>query len=97
MSDAASMLAMELDHPGATLVARRRPRPEPGPGEVLVRAVIDQIAYFGDLSIVYLTAEDGRRLQCSRYNTNRIDKGDPPPGTPCTIGIHPEDLLLVGD
>ncbi|MCP5150259.1 MAG: zinc-dependent alcohol dehydrogenase family protein [Ectothiorhodospiraceae bacterium] len=33
------MLAMELDHPGATLVARRRPRPEPGPGEVLVRVV----------------------------------------------------------
>ena len=71
--------------------------PAADPGEVLVGATIDQIAYFGDLSIVYLTATDGRRLQCSRYNVNRIDKGDPPPGTPCTIGIHPEDLLLVGD
>ena len=71
--------------------------PTPDPGEVLVRATIDQIAYFGDLSIVYLTAADGRRLQCSRYNVNRIDKGDPPPGTACTVGIHPEDLLLVGD
>ena len=71
--------------------------PDPDPGEVLVEARIDQISYFGDLSVVYLTAADGRRLQCSRYNTNRIDKGDPPPGTPCTIGIHPEDLLLVGD
>lgn len=71
--------------------------PEPAPGEVTLRATIDQITYFGDLSVVYLTAEDGRRLSCSRYNTARIAKGDPPPGTACTIGIHPDDLLLVGD
>jgi spermidine/putrescine ABC transporter ATP-binding subunit len=71
--------------------------PEPTPGEVVIRSTIDQIAYFGDLSIVYLTAEDGRRLQCSRYNVSRIARADPPAGTACTLGIHPEDLLLVGD
>jgi spermidine/putrescine transport system ATP-binding protein/putrescine transport system ATP-binding protein len=71
--------------------------PDPQPGEVLLRGTIDQIAYFGDLSIVYLTAEDGSRLQCSRYNVNRVARPDPPPGTACTLGIHPEDLLLVGD
>jgi spermidine/putrescine transport system ATP-binding protein/putrescine transport system ATP-binding protein len=71
--------------------------PDPQPGEVLLRGTIDQIAYFGDLSIVYLTAEDGSRLQCSRYNVSRVARPDPPPGTACTLGIHPEDLLLVGD
>jgi spermidine/putrescine ABC transporter ATP-binding subunit len=71
--------------------------PEPQHGEVLIKSTIDQIAYFGDLSIVYLTAEDGRRLQCSRYNVSRVARPDPPPGTTCTLGIHPEDLLLVGD
>jgi len=71
--------------------------PAPEPGEVLLQATIDQISYFGDLSIVYLTAEDGSRLQCSRYNVSRIATPDPQPGTGCTLGIHPEDLLLVGD
>jgi spermidine/putrescine ABC transporter ATP-binding subunit len=71
--------------------------PEPQPGEVLIGGTIDQIAYFGDLSIVYLTAENGQRLQCSRYNVSRIARADPPAGTACTLGIHPEDLLLVGD
>ena len=71
--------------------------PEPTPGEALIRGSIDQIAYFGDLSIVYLTAEDGSRLQCSRYNVSRIASPDPSPGTACTLGIHPKDLLLVGD
>ena len=71
--------------------------PEPTPGEVLISSTIDQIAYFGDLSIVYLTAADGRRLQCSRYNVSRVATPDPPAGTACTLGIHPEDLLLVGD
>jgi len=33
----------------------------------------------------------------SRYNINRVDQGDPPPGTRCRVGVHPEDLLLVDD
>jgi len=92
-----------LDVTRGTLIARPEKMrmdfstPEPDPGEVLIRATIDQITYQGDLSIVYLTADDGRRLLCSRYNTNRIDQGDPPPGTACSVGVHPQDLLLVGD
>ena len=31
------MLAMVVERPGAPLVARDRPTPEPGPDEVLVR------------------------------------------------------------
>lgn len=67
----------------------------PVEGELLVDAVIDQIAYYGDLSFVFLTAADGTALQVSRYNINRIDKGDPLVSTSCKVGIHPEDLLLV--
>ena len=70
--------------------------PEPEPGEALLDATIEQIAYYGDLSFVYLHLPDGTRLQCSRYNTNRIDRGDPPAGTATKVGVHPDDLLLVG-
>ena len=70
--------------------------PEPEPGEVLLDATIEQTAYYGDLSFVYLHLDDGTRLQCSRYNTNRIARSDPPPGTRTGIGIHPDDVLLVG-
>ena len=66
-------------------------------GERLLDAVIEQVAYYGDLSFVFLRLEDGSRVQVSRYNVNRVDKGDPPAGTPCRVGIHPEDLLLVDD
>ncbi len=69
----------------------------PVEGERMLDAVIEQVAYYGDLSFVFVRLDDGTRLQVSRYNVNRIDKGDPPPGTPCRVGIHPEDLLLVDD
>jgi len=67
----------------------------PVEGEVLVDAEIEQIAYYGDLSFVFVRLDDGTRLQVSRYNVNRVDRGDPPAGTRCRIGVHPEDLLLV--
>ena len=67
----------------------------PVAGEVMVDATIEQIAYYGDLSFVFTRLDDGTRLQVSRYNVNRVDRGDPPAGTRCRIGIHPEDLLLV--
>ena len=87
---------------GALLVRPEKLRmafssPDAEPGEILLPATIDQIAYYGDLSFVYLHLADGTRLQCSRYNTNRIDKGDPPAGTETQVGVHPDDLLLVGD
>jgi hypothetical protein len=66
-------------------------------GEYLIDAVIEQVAYYGDLSFVFVRLDDGTRLQVSRYNVNRVDKGDPPPGTRCRVGVHPEDLLLVDD
>jgi spermidine/putrescine transport system ATP-binding protein/putrescine transport system ATP-binding protein len=66
-------------------------------GERLLDAVIEQVAYYGDLSFVFLRLADGSRVQVSRYNVNRVDKGDPPAGTPCRVGVHPEDLLLVDD
>ena len=67
----------------------------PVDGEVMVDATIEQIAYYGDLSFVFVRLADGTALQISRYNVNRVDRGDPPLGTPCRVGIHPEDLLLV--
>jgi len=69
----------------------------PVDGERMLDAVIEQVAYYGDLSFVFVRLEDGTRVQVSRYNVNRIDKGDPPPGSRCRIGVHPEDLLLVDD
>ncbi len=68
----------------------------PVEGEVMIEATVEQIAYYGDLSFVFVRAKDGTALQVSRYNVNRQDKGDPPEGTPCRVGIHPDDLLLVG-
>jgi len=68
-----------------------------GADERLLEAVIEQVAYYGDLSFVFVRLDDGTRLQVSRYNVNRIDKGDPPSGTRCRVGVHPEDLLLVDD
>ncbi|MFW5681255.1 MAG: TOBE domain-containing protein, partial [Pseudomonadota bacterium] len=62
----------------------------------LVDATIEQTAYYGDLSFVFVRLADGTVLQVSRYNVNRLDKGDPPEGTRCRVGLHPEDLLLVG-
>ncbi|MFP4125024.1 MAG: ABC transporter ATP-binding protein [Alphaproteobacteria bacterium] len=69
----------------------------PVAGERMLDAVIEQVAYYGDLSFVFVRLADGTRVQVSRYNVNRIDQGDPPPGTRCRIGVHPEDLLLVDD
>jgi len=66
-------------------------------GERLLEAEIEQVAYYGDLSFVFVRLADGTRMQVSRYNVNRIDKGDPAPGTRCRVGVHPEDLLLVAD
>ena len=60
-------------------------------------SVIEQITYFGDLSFVYLRLADGRRISCSRYNVCRTGPPDPAPGTACRIGLHPDDMLLVGD
>ena len=71
--------------------------PAPQPGEVVLDAVIEQITYFGDLSFVYLRLADGRRISCSRYNVCRTGPPDPAPGTACRIGLHPDDMLLVGD
>ncbi len=68
----------------------------PVEGEVLVDATVEQIAYYGDLSFVFVRLADGTRLQVSRYNINRTDGGDPAGGTRCQVGVHPEDLLLVG-
>ena len=65
--------------------------------ELLLDAEIEQVAYYGDLSFVFARLDDGARVQVSRYNVNRVDKGDPPPGTRCRIGVHPEDLLLVDE
>jgi spermidine/putrescine transport system ATP-binding protein/putrescine transport system ATP-binding protein len=69
----------------------------PVEGERLVDAAVEQVAYYGDLSFVFVRLDDGTRLQVSRYNVNRVDQGDPPPGTRCRVGIHPQDLLLVAD
>ncbi len=69
----------------------------PVEGEVMVDATIEQIAYYGDLSFVFVRLADGTRLQVSRYNVNRVDRGDPEAGTACRVGVHPEDLLLVAD
>ena len=69
----------------------------PVEGERLLDAEIEQVAYYGDLSFVFVRLADGTRVQVSRYNVNRIDQGDPPPGTRCRVGVHPEDLLLVAD
>jgi spermidine/putrescine transport system ATP-binding protein/putrescine transport system ATP-binding protein len=66
-------------------------------GERGLEAVIEQVAYYGDLSFVFARLDDGTRVQVSRYNVNRIDKGDPPPGTRCRVGFHTDDLLLVDD
>ncbi|MEZ5838796.1 MAG: ABC transporter ATP-binding protein [Geminicoccaceae bacterium] len=66
-------------------------------GEVMLDVAIEQIAYYGDLSFVYLRTDSGRRLACSRYNVNRLDRDDPAPGFRCRVGIHPDDLLLVGE
>ncbi|MEO1089825.1 MAG: ABC transporter ATP-binding protein [Pseudomonadota bacterium] len=68
----------------------------PVAGELMIEATVEQIAYYGDLSFVFVRASDGTQLQISRYNVNRVDKGDPAAGTACRIGVHPEDLLLVG-
>jgi len=69
----------------------------PVEGERLLEAVVEQIAYYGDLSFVFARLDDGTRVQVSRYNVNRVDRGDPPAGTRCGIGVHPEDLLLVAE
>ena len=69
----------------------------PVEGEVLIDVTVDQIAYYGDLSFVYLHTDSGRRLTCSRYNINRVGEADPPSGHRCKLGIHPDDLLLVGE
>ncbi|TVQ36588.1 MAG: ABC transporter ATP-binding protein [Geminicoccaceae bacterium] len=68
----------------------------PVDGEILLDAVVEQIAYYGDLSFVFVRCPDGTALQISRYNVNRQDKGDPAAGSLCRVGIHPDDLLLVG-
>ncbi len=68
----------------------------PVEGEVMVDATVEQIAYYGDLSFVFVRTADGTPLQISRYNVNRQSKGDPATGTACRVGIHPDDLLLVG-
>ncbi|MGF1475903.1 MAG: ABC transporter ATP-binding protein [Geminicoccaceae bacterium] len=71
--------------------------PTPFEGEITLPATIDQIAYYGDLSFIYVRVADGRRLQVSYYNAERVRASDPKPGDGCEIGVHPEDLLLVGD
>lgn len=65
------------------------------PDEITANGTVELLNYQGDLSWVYVRLSNGRLIQCSRYNVDRIGGQEQPVGSPCEIGIDPQDLLLV--
>ncbi len=88
--------------PGSDLAVAVRPekmeirvRP-PEDGMVLLSGRIEQIAYFGDHSRIYVDI-GSRRIVCQHANRSRAADRDLHPDAQCYVGFRPEDAVLLSD
>jgi spermidine/putrescine transport system ATP-binding protein/putrescine transport system ATP-binding protein len=70
---------------------------EPAPGLVRLRGAIEQLAYFGNVSHVYVRTSDGERMSCTRHNATRASDAELAPGLDCWLAFDPADSILLID
>jgi ABC-type Fe3+/spermidine/putrescine transport system ATPase subunit len=70
---------------------------EPPPGLIRLRGEIEQLAYFGNVSHVYVRTADGGRISCTRHNATRAADAEYAPGLICWLGFDPADSILLVD
>ncbi|MFO1069521.1 MAG: ABC transporter ATP-binding protein [Geminicoccaceae bacterium] len=58
---------------------------------------IEQLAYFGDTSQVYVGADDGVRVSVMRHNASRSADNGLAVGQPVWLSFAPEDAILLTD
>jgi spermidine/putrescine ABC transporter ATP-binding subunit len=67
----------------------------PMDGLIAARGTIAQIAYFGDVSHVYVRTEGDLRITCNRPNRSRMEEAPPAVGEPCWVSWRPADCILL--
>ena len=90
-------------HGGASGEVQLAIRPEnvrlssqpPGDGLIAAHGTIDQIAYFGDSSHVYVRTGGGLRITCNRANRTRVEEAPLAVGEPCWVSWSPADCILL--
>ena len=70
---------------------------EPTGGLVSLRGKIEQLAYFGNVSHVYVRTADGQRMSCTRHNATRAADAELSPGLDCWLAFDPADSILLVD
>jgi spermidine/putrescine ABC transporter ATP-binding subunit len=73
----------------------RLSRQPPGDGLIAAHGTIDQIAYFGDSSHVYVRTDGGLRITCNRANQSRVEETPLTVGEPCWVSWRPADCILL--
>ena len=70
---------------------------EPSGVLVSIGGTIEQLAYFGNVSHVYVRTADGQRMSCTRHNATRAADADLAPGLGCWLAFDPADSILLVD
>jgi spermidine/putrescine transport system ATP-binding protein/putrescine transport system ATP-binding protein len=88
--------------PGSATLAVRPEKIELGRlpddvGRTKLDGTIEQLAYFGDTSQVYVRTTAGERISCTRHNRTRSADGDLAVGRPVTLSFAPADAILLTD
>jgi spermidine/putrescine transport system ATP-binding protein/putrescine transport system ATP-binding protein len=73
----------------------RLSRQPPRDGLIAAHGTIDQIAYFGDSSHVYVRTDGGLRITCNRANQSRVEETPLTVGEPCWVSWRPADCILL--
>jgi spermidine/putrescine ABC transporter ATP-binding subunit len=70
-------------------------REPPDAGMIATQGRVAQIAYFGDVSHVYVRTESDLRITCNRPNRSGVEDAPLAVGEPCWVSWHPADCILL--
>ncbi len=93
----------DADAPGGEIGVAVRPekvglwREPPPDGLIALHGHIAQLAYFGDVSHVYVETGDGLRITCNRANHSRNDATPLRVGEDCWVAWAPADCILLSE
>jgi putative spermidine/putrescine transport system ATP-binding protein len=58
---------------------------------------VKDLVYQGESFLLYVELDDGAEVTLRSPTRREVLNAVPPPGSPITLGLHPEDTIVVGD